>query len=244
MSSDAPWYRTWFNADYPYVYPHRTAEDAEKMLVIARRYLTDLESSRLCDCCCGLGRLSFVLAETGADVTGFDLSRYFIDANQRANTWPNLTFVVNDIREMPWHHEFDAVFQLFTSFGYFDSKAENLSVFDEVYRALKNDGYYFFDFLNPSHVRKNLVPESTREQDGMTIIEKRRIDGDVVWKDIEIRSDGSPREYHERVMLLEPNELKAAAAKVGFTLIDQFGSYDADLFDPLQSERFIAVFQK
>ena len=57
-----------------------------------------------------------------------------------------LRFLVQDMREPLQNESFDAVFNLFTSFGYFDSTAENQRVIDAVYTMLTPSGILVIDF--------------------------------------------------------------------------------------------------
>jgi SAM-dependent methyltransferase len=48
----------------------------------------------------------------------------------------------------------DAVFNLFTSFGYFDNEKDDKKVFQSVYDALKPGGFFVLDYLNEEFVRE------------------------------------------------------------------------------------------
>ena len=49
----------------------------------------------------------------------------------------NVRFVQGDMREIPFRAEFDAVVNMFTAFGYFDSEADDQRVIDGAAAALK-----------------------------------------------------------------------------------------------------------
>ena len=73
---------------------------------------------------CGKGRHSVHLNSLGYQVTGLDLSEESIAyAKQFENS--SLHFDVHDM-STPYHDQFDAVFNLFTSFGYFENEEDNL----------------------------------------------------------------------------------------------------------------------
>ena len=63
---------------------------------------------RILDLGCGTGHLTAQIAESGARVTGVDLSAEMVVAARSA--YPNLKFEVSDARELSFRDEFDAVF--------------------------------------------------------------------------------------------------------------------------------------
>ena len=67
--------------------------------------------SRVLDVGCGPGRHSLALARRGVEVTGVDLSPDFVELARAAATAEGLTatFVVGDVRELPYDSQFDAV---------------------------------------------------------------------------------------------------------------------------------------
>jgi SAM-dependent methyltransferase len=76
------------------------------------------------DLACGKGRHSIYLNQLGYKVTGIDLSEQSIaHAKQFENN--TLSFEVHDMTQA-YPETFDAVFNLFTSFGYFEDERSNL----------------------------------------------------------------------------------------------------------------------
>jgi SAM-dependent methyltransferase len=81
------------------------------------------ESSRILDVPCGNGRHSIDLARKGHRVTGVDLSEEFMaEARTTSQSLP-ATWIVSDMRQLPWSEEFDAAFCFGNSFGYLDPNA-------------------------------------------------------------------------------------------------------------------------
>ena len=90
---------------------------------------------------------------------GLDLSRQSIEFDKQFEN-QTLLFDVHDMRNPIDADPMDAVFNLFTSFGYFDNEKDDKNVFQSVYNVLKPGGYFVLDYLNEQYVRKNIVPES------------------------------------------------------------------------------------
>ena len=145
-----------FDDDYIYFSaelfgPERSDADAE---LIAR--LLSLESgTRVLDAPCGEGRIAGRLARRGCDVVGVDNSeRLLALARER---YPEAAFEARDLRALRYAHEFDAVVNWFTSFGYFEPET-NDAVLAAFARALRPGGRLLLDMHNPWHLARLLEP--------------------------------------------------------------------------------------
>ncbi|KUP21567.1 class I SAM-dependent methyltransferase [Paenibacillus sp. DMB5] len=237
------WYEKSFGEDYLIVYRHRdfcgARHEVEKMI----GWLDLPEGSKVLDLCCGMGRHSLALAEAGFAVTGVDLSEVLLREARAQDGAEAVTWLRSDMRELPLDGGFDAVVNLFTSFGYFEDDEEQVKVLREVYRMLKPGGKFIIDFLNPAYVIAHLVPHSTREDGDNLIDESRRIEDGYVKKDIILTSKGddTPRKYHERVKLYPLETFKQLIAAAGLQLEAVHGSYDEEEYDEEHSKRMIFV---
>ena len=98
--------------------------------------------SRILDVPCGQGRHTHLLAEAGYDVDGLDYSRQLLSVARRRGVGTTLRYTRGDMRKMPtrWTKRFDAVLNLFTSFGFFAHPADDVRVIREFARVLKPGG--------------------------------------------------------------------------------------------------------
>lgn len=103
--------------------------------------------SVMLDLACGKGRHSRFLAKKGYKVTGLDLSANSI-ADASKNALPGLRFNVHDMRDSFGVNEYNYIFNLFTSFGYFDNPNDDNMVLNNVYEALLPHGYFIQDYFN------------------------------------------------------------------------------------------------
>ena len=222
------WYVTAFGEDYPQVYKHRDDASADGEVGGLVELMGLQSGQRVLDVCCGAGRHAAAMARRGLDVTGLDLSEPLLaEAAQRPELVGRL--VRADIREIPFESEFDAVTNLFTSFGYFDDDAENARALARMARALKPGGWLLMDHVNRAHVEANLVAQDEREAGELKLISRRRIERDRVIKDLTIvQPDGSRREVTERVRLYRPDEIRAMFAAAGLIVDGVFGSLAGD----------------
>jgi len=98
--------------------------------------------SRILDVPCGQGRHAHLLAEAGFDVDGLDYSPDLLAVARKRGTGKTLRYTRGDMRKMParWSRRFDAVLNLFTSFGFFAHPADDVKVVKEFARVLKQGG--------------------------------------------------------------------------------------------------------
>jgi SAM-dependent methyltransferase len=98
--------------------------------------------SRVLDVPCGQGRHAHLLAEAGFDVVGLDYSRDLLAIARARGTGPRLRYHRGDMRRLParWSGRFDAVVNLFTSFGFFVDPADDARVMAGFARVLRPGG--------------------------------------------------------------------------------------------------------
>ncbi|GLC27322.1 methyltransferase [Roseisolibacter agri] len=98
--------------------------------------------SRVLDCPCGQGRHAHLLAEAGFDVDALDYSEELLAVARKRGTGKTLRYTQGDMRKLPgrWTGRFDAVVNLFTSFGFFLDPADDARVIREFARVLKPGG--------------------------------------------------------------------------------------------------------
>jgi len=95
--------------------------------------------ARVLDVPCGQGRHAHLLAEAGFDVDGLDYSPVLLAAAKKRGTGATLRYTRGDMRQLPprWTGRFDALLNLFTSFGFFAHPADDARVIGEFARVLK-----------------------------------------------------------------------------------------------------------
>jgi SAM-dependent methyltransferase len=135
--------------------------------------------SRVLDCPCGQGRHAHLLAEAGYDVDGLDYSRDLLAHAKRRGAGPNLRYTRGDMRALPpkWKGKFDAVVNLFTSFGFFTDPWDDERVIGEFARVLKPGGVLVWHGGSRDGVAaKFLSRDWWRTKDGTTITQRRHLD--------------------------------------------------------------------
>lgn len=139
----ADWWRTYFDAGYVREYGPLFDLTEDRRHVARLIELLELPAgARILDAPCGQGRHAHLLAEAGFDVDGLDLSAHLLALARARGTGPRLRYRRGDMRRLParWTRRFDAVANLFTSFGFFDDARDDARVIREFARVLKPGG--------------------------------------------------------------------------------------------------------
>lgn len=226
------------------VYKHRDMQGAYNEVKGMIEWLKLDQGAEVLDLCCGMGRHSMALTDFGYKVTGIDLSGVLLKEAVRLDTQQKVQWIQGDMRDVQINQQFDAVVNLFTSFGYFEEDAENEKVLHEIYRLLKpsGQGQFIIDFLNPEFVERNLVPFSKRKEGSSTIEETRKIEDGFVRKTIVVSEPGAEdRSYLEQVKLYHQEAFLTMLDRVGLEVLHVYGAYDASPYDKTESKRMIFV---
>jgi len=242
------WDETYAHSELP-----SDEETIEEVEFISR--VLDLEDGGIIlDLCCGQGRHSVRLADMGYSVIGLDSSRTLLamakESIECRSTLPqalsrDLWLVEGDMRNIPIREgTFDAVVNMFTSFGFFDD-AENLRVLEAVASVLKPGGKLLLDYWNPYiaaqldgtrnwwWITKNLLAlaearydfSSGRLQDMRTIVDIGR---------------SSVENAVREVKFYMLPELEKMLEKAGLRILQVYGDVDEREYDS-ESRRLITV---
>lgn len=240
------WFEEWFDSPlYEKLYVNRDEKEADRLVQLLEKSLPLQECSKILDLGCGRGRHSINLNKRGYKVTGIDLSEQAIaKARQKAEDMglENIRFEVRDMRN-PLPETFDAVVNLFTTFGYFKSDEENASVLDSVTEMLEPGGIFVLDYLNAPKVRETYRPSDEGEFQGIQYDIRRYISNNSIIKEIEFSGDqvGGSKKYAERVKLYDLPWFKEEMAKRKLEIDQVYGNYEGDDYDPEQSSRLLII---
>lgn len=244
ISHDKNWFTTWFNTDYYHtLYANRDEKEAELFIRNLISHLSpNPEKAHFLDLACGKGRHSYYMNQLGFRVTGVDLADNSISL---AKKWENdrLKFAVQDMRE-PLNAKFTHIFNLFTSFGYFDSIAENQKVMHAIDAMTESGSVMVFDYLNAVKVRATLVPEEQKTLNDIQFNITRKTDDHHVFKYIHVVDGEKEFNYMERVQLLGLTDFTKLLESINFEVSASFGDFNLAPFDANHSDRLILIARK
>ncbi len=238
------WFQNWFNSPYYHIlYHQRNNEEAEFFINNLCAFLKPAENARLLDIACGKGRHAIYLNKKRYDVTGIDLSEGSITfAKQFEND--KLHFYVHDMRHLFYINYFDIAFNLFTSFGYFETEKDHVNALKSFRKSLKKDGILVLDYFNSEKIMKNLTHQEVKHIDGIDFyINKNIADGKII-KTITFKHDDTDYAFKEEVKAFTYTDFELMFKKSGFKILHHFGDYSLNPFNELQSDRLIFICKK
>jgi SAM-dependent methyltransferase len=250
-SQGSAWYVDFFRGDYLNVYGHMfTEERAEKESSFVARVLELQPGAAVLDLCCGQGRHSVQLAKRGWKVTGLDLNPEYLELAQRAAKAGRVAIetVAADMREIPFENKFDAIVNMYSSFGYLESEAEDLKVLESATKALKAGGRLLLDMLNREWAIDNYIQNDWHTgADGTLYVDRRDLDlatSRMHVHFIVVDPNGSRRESIGHIIRLYTlTEMTRLLERVGMRVTAVLGGFDGEEY-AIGTRRMIIVAEK
>jgi SAM-dependent methyltransferase len=151
--------------------------DARTALQSILQYVDLEEGSQILDLCCGPGRYATELAKMGFEVVGIDINEDYVALAQKIAEQERVSpeIIVGDMRELAYVDRFDAVINVGTSFGFFETDAENQLVVESLARALKPGGRFLLEMGNRDYLLKNFEAANSRENPDGSVTQVQRI---------------------------------------------------------------------
>lgn len=239
---------------YPELYmkfywPHLTPERTKVEVDFVDKVLKKYKAKKLLDIPCGFGRHTIQLAKRGYKVEGIDYMDYFIKLAKKdaKESKVKVDFSVWDMSKLNKKSEFDAVLNLFTSFGYFDEET-NLTVLKKFAAALKKGWILVIDTINRDRILDSYRTGSRKAYD--------RIKNDVMMEEESYdpltgyltnnRSfiiNGKVIESPYSLRVYTYTELATLLSVAGFKILESYGDYEWGQYS-LNSRRMIIVAKK
>ncbi len=242
--------REWFDDDafwrelYPFMFPEKrfaeTPEQVGRVLDLATP-----QGAVALDLCCGPGRCSVELARRGFAVTGVDRTRFLLaKARARARAaGVRVEWVETDMRDFVRPQAFDLALNLFTSFGYFDDKTQDLQVLRNLLTSLRPGGALVIDVMGKERLAKILQPTTSEVlPDGSMLVQRHEVFDD--WTRIRnewiLVRHGRARSFTFHHTIYSGQELRDRLEGSGFVDVRLYGNLAGDAYGP-DAQRLIAV---
>lgn len=242
--------KEWFDDDsfwsvtYPFMFPEKRFTDTPEQMRNALK-LTRPKGRKVLDLCCGPGRCSVWLAQRGFTVTGVDRTKFLLNkARARARAAKvKVEWIQKDMRDFVRPDSFDLVLSMFTSFGYFDDKRENIAVLENMFASLKSGGKCLIDVKGKECLAGILEPTTSETlPDGTTLMQNHEIFDD--WTRIRnewiIIRKGRSKSFKFHHTIYSGQELRDRLESVGFRDVKLYGNLAGDEYGP-DADRLIAV---
>lgn len=239
------WFETWFDSKYYHIlYNNRDENEAAGFINKLHEHLNLIEGARVLDLACGSGRHSYQLAQLGYNTTGVDLAANSIKEAKDKFLHQNLEFRVADMRDFSAKECYDAIFNLFTSFGYFDDESDNAKVLKQINDNLVGGGQFIMDFMNATKVVNALVKSEVKTVGDIDFNITRNCDGKHIIKTIDFIAESIDHSFMEKVQYLPKERLIKLIENAGLNVVSVFGNYKLESFDENTSDRCIIIASK
>lgn len=238
------WFKSWFNTAYYHIlYKDRNNKEAANFIDALVDFLKVDTHAHILDLACGKGRHSVYLNKLGYQVTGVDLSKESINFAKQFEC-ETLHFFTHDMRNEIKNISFSHVFNLFTSFGYFDNELENIKVLHSIEKMLIPEGVVVIDFMNSVKVLKNLIAEEKISKGGIDFHITKKYEGNHIYKHIQFSDNGETFNYTEKVQALTKENFIKLFNATKLQIIHTFGDSKLNEFDEKNSDRLILIAKK
>ena len=238
-----PWWASFFGSpDSLTLSNFPDDRETEREVAGLRRMLDLPPGARLLDVCCGMGRHLVRLARVGYEVFGVDASEMMVRLARQAEREARVTAPVvrGDATRLPFASAaFDAVTNLFNSFGYLPTVADDARVLAEAARCLKPGGRFILDTRNSKFqilyapYRQEVRLADGRELTMRCVWEKETRRLISTWSD---PAQGERIVHRAAIRLYKVEDLEAMLEAAGFERIAWYGGYDCHEFEGFERQ--------
>jgi len=232
---------TFWETSFPFMFPASAFERAAKE-VDHIRALTKTSSGDLLDLACGPGRHAVPFARAGFRVTGVDRSAFLL---AKARVHEVVEWVESDMRELVRLRAFDLAICLFTSFGFFESDADNRRVLVNIRESLRPGGRFVLDVIGKETLARIFEPTGSSKLDGVgTVFQRRRFLDSFTKLENEwmfVPDGGAPKTFSLRHWVYSAHELDLMLHDAGFANVEIYGDFEGRPYDRASSRLVVVV---
>jgi SAM-dependent methyltransferase len=192
-------------------------------------------ASRILDLCCGVGRHSVELAKRGFAVTGVDItSAYLSAARETAEAAEvELELIRADARYFSRPAAFELCVNLFTSFGYFATRDEDLLLLSRCAKNLSAGGSLIVETLGREIAIRDFSRGEEFDRAGWRVKTEYEAIGE--WQSLRNRwileNDAQRIDRSFDLRLYSPQDMREILSEAGFRSIEIFGGLDGRAYD-------------
>ncbi|WP_111309550.1 class I SAM-dependent methyltransferase [Confluentibacter sediminis] len=235
-------FSSWYNTPYYHIlYKDIDNVETHAFMDTLTNYLNLPEQGTILDWGCGRGIHAMYLNKIGFDVTGVDQSENNIAYAKKFET-QHLRFDVHNMCQ-PYKQQFDAVFNLFSSFGRIDRDEDYLNTIKGIKANLNETGFGVIDVANTELIIDNLLPEEITTVGKIDFNLKHYVKHDYILKDITFVADGESHHFQECVKMFTLKDFETLFEQADCYLLDVFGDYKLNKFRSQTSERLVMIFK-
>jgi len=204
------------------------------------------KNMRILDCPCGYGRHSIELASRGFIVEGVDLNLKHLQKAIDECGKVSATFKKENMININYFSEFNAVINMFASFGFFKTDKENEKVLKNFFNALKPKGKFLMHIdINISKIihgnnkhtsQKNLITGETLLIEDIYYPNTKRLNGS--WT-IKKENKETTKNYSVRIYTKE--EFEQMCRKIGFSSVKTYSNWNGDIYTENSNDMIVVA---
>jgi D-alanine-D-alanine ligase len=219
------WWASYFDAKYLQEYEpiFSAAEDRHDVARLIELLRLPV-GARILDAPCGQGRHARLLSEAGFEVVGLDYSRHLLELAKADGS--DVRYTRGDMRRLPaqWTGRFDALVNLFTSFGFFLDPSDDASVVHEFARVLAPGGMLVWHGASRDGVMAKFIAKDWwQSNDGTFIAHERAFDPLSGIMSVHVRQGDEERQY--RIRLYTATRLAELFAAEGLVVEEAYDGW-------------------
>ena len=242
-----PWYEDelFWESVGPILFYRRRIENAPEEVKNIISLLKLRKGAKILDLCCGVGRHSIELSKLGFKVTAVDRTdKYLRSAKRKARRrGVHIEFVKSDMRDFCRANSFNAIINMYTSFGYFKDKDDDRKVALNMYRSLKKGGRLIIELMGKERLAKIFQERGWSEIGNRIILEERKMNED--WSMIKNRwvviDEKGRHEFTLNHRIYSAAELGDVLKECGFTVTGVYGGLAAEPYGPHANRLVVAA---
>lgn len=198
------------------------------------------------DLCCGPGRHCLEFARRGFRVTGVDRTARYLDLarTRAADQGLDIEFVQADMRHFKRSEHFDFAVNVFSSFGYFEDRNDDLQVLRNLHESLKPGGKLLMELLGREPLCRDFRARDWHHRPNSEeyLLEEASIRSGWEWVENRwtVIRGGEHRVFTFGVRLYSGTELARALRVAGFSRTELYGSLEGTPYDNT-ARRLVAV---
>ncbi|MFN8572541.1 MAG: methyltransferase domain-containing protein [Gemmatimonadaceae bacterium] len=245
--ASAEWWASYFDAQYLLEYePIFDLQRDRREIARLVEILGLPVGARILDVPCGQGRHAHLLAEAGYRVDALDYSKDLLRLARGRGQGPTLRYQQGDMRHLPprWTGRFDAVVNLFTSFGFFLDPNDDLRVVREFARVLRPGGTLVWHGGSRDGVMARFLAKDWWEtQDGTMVAHERSFDplSGVLTIRSSFRGPAGDGEREHRIRLYTATRLAELFALEGLVVTEAFDAWEPRALRRTSSEMLLVA---
>lgn len=238
-----------FSNYYMYTLANDTVKESEFLMKVFKKYLGK-DRGKVLDCCCGVGRHSYLLAQNGFKVTGVDFSEDQINNAKKIHSHENVDYKVMDARNINLEDkDYEMACCMWTTYNYLSQDIDLKKFIESTHRHQKEGSILVLDSKNIPRLEPHRLYDRYTEKGNfkMEIMINKYVRNNIQNSQyfLFIDDNGDKKFFFddEFVRFYTIDELKKIVFGY-YEIIDIYGDFDLNKYDEKTSNRFITILKR